>query len=87
MFLGKTDGLQLQKHSKPPATKDIKSSVKSSDDKVAFRLDEHFVDDYQHYPPEFQRLIFTHINGIELAYSLCEVDKLWSEMIVEDKEV
>ena len=51
-FLGNLDGLKPQKHSKPPAAKDIKSSVKSSDDKVAFKLDEHFVDDYQHYPPE-----------------------------------
>ena len=60
-FLGNLGGLQPQKHSKPTAAKDIKSSVKSSDDKVVFKFGEHFVDDYQHYPHEKTRFIVSHI--------------------------
>ena len=49
-------------------------------------MQNHFVDDYQHYPSEEQRFIIKHENH-EIAYSLCELDKYWSEMIAEDKEV
>lgn len=61
-------------------------SSKSADDKVLFQVQHHFVDDYQHYPNEDQRFIIKHENH-EIAYSLCRLEKYWSEMIAEDEEV
>jgi hypothetical protein len=65
---------------------DNKQSTKSADDKVLFQVSQHFVDDYQHYPGEEQRFIIKHENH-EIAYSLCELEKYWTEMIAEDREV
>jgi hypothetical protein len=67
--------------------KDIKSSVKSADDRVQFKIDDFFVDDYQHYPAEFMRYITKYQIKMMITYSLSRLDKSWSEMIVEDKEV
>ena len=82
-----TDDQKLQKNSKNSTAKDIKSSVKSADDKINFKIEEFFVDDYQHYPPEVWQFSQRKNDYIEIVYSVCEAHKSWSEMIVEDKEV
>jgi len=37
-----------------------KQSIRSADDKVLFQVQNHFVDDYQHYPNKEQRFIIKH---------------------------
>ena len=71
--LGNTDHLKPKKQTKLPNAIN-KSSIKSSEDKVTFKLDDYFVDDYHHhYPIEDLRYVCSYTE-LELSYSLCELD-------------
>jgi hypothetical protein len=54
---------------------------------VLFKIEDYFVDDYQHYPKEEYRLKPKNSAEMLVLYSLCELDKYWSDMLVEDKQV
>ena len=63
-----------------------KQSTKSADEKVYFEVEEHFVDDYQHYPSEDQRFVIKHEDH-RIVYSLCKKEDNWANMIAEDRQV
>jgi hypothetical protein len=44
--IGNTDYVKPQKQSKLSTTKEVESSVKAKDDKVSFKVETFFVDDY-----------------------------------------